>query len=167
MVNAGVSGALQQYDRLVAPRTLTRVIESGRTGRKGGSGFYVYDDGERGGPDTAIYAMTPVQGARRSVTAEEIQERTVLPMLNEAVRCLADGILRVPRDGDVGAVFGIGFPPYRGGPFRAIDTMGAAALVQRLEQLEARFPGRYTPAPRLRDMAARGERFYPSIGKPL
>jgi 3-hydroxyacyl-CoA dehydrogenase/enoyl-CoA hydratase/3-hydroxybutyryl-CoA epimerase len=64
-------------------------------------------------------------------------------------------------------VFGIGFPPFRGGPFRAIDAMGAGEVVRRLEALDARFPGRYTPAERLRDMATRGERFYPSTGKPL
>jgi len=167
---AGKSGAIMVEafgDRMVPSRTLRRVIESGRTGRKGGRGFYVYERGKRGAPDTAVYAMTPVQGARRSVTAREIQERTVLPMLNEAVRCLDDGILRSPRDGDVGAVFGIGFPPFRGGPFRAIDALSAAELVHRLEALDARCAGRFAPAPRLRAMAARGERFYPATGKPL
>jgi len=167
---AGKSGAIMVEafgDRMVPSRTLMRVIESGRTGRKAGRGFYTYDDGERGGPDAAIYAMTPVQGRRRSATAEEIQARTVLPMLNEAVRCLEDGVLRTTRDGDVGAVFGIGFPPFRGGPFRAIDAIGSAALVRRLEALDTRFPGRFAPATRLREMAARGERFYPSTGKPL
>lgn len=167
---AGKSGAIMLDafgDRMMPSHTLMRVIESGRTGRKTGRGFYTYEDGERGGPDSAIYAMTPVQGSRRSATADEIQERAVLPMLNEAVRCLEDGVLRTTRDGDVGAVFGIGFPPFRGGPFRAIDAIGAAALVRRLEVLDARFPGRYAPAARLRDMAARGERFYPSTGKPL
>jgi len=167
---AGKSGAIMVDafgDRMVPSRTLMRVIESGRTGRKGGRGFYSYDEGKRGGPDAAVYTMTPVQGARRPAKASEIQERTVLPMLNEAVRCLDDGILRSPRDGDVGAVFGIGFPPFRGGPFRAIDALGAAELVRRLDALDARFAGRFTPAPRLRAMAARGERFYPSTGKPL
>lgn len=167
---AGKSGAIMVEafgDRMVPSRTLTRVIESGRTGRKAGRGFYTYEDGKRSGPDAGIYAMTPVQGARRSATADEIQERTVLPMLNEAVRCLEDGVLRTTRDGDVGAVFGIGFPPFRGGPFRAIDAIGTAELMRRLEALDTRFPGRFAPAARLRAMAARGERFYPSTGKPL
>ena len=148
--------------------TLQRVIESGRIGRKGGSGFYAYGEaGKKEGPSNSVYALTPISGARRTMATSDITDRTVLPMLNEAVRCLEDGVLRSPRDGDVGAVFGIGYPPFRGGPFRTIDAMGAADVVRRLDALDARFPGRYAPATRLREMAARGERFYPSTGKPL
>ncbi|MFC1465894.1 MAG: fatty acid oxidation complex subunit alpha FadJ [Candidatus Brachytrichaceae bacterium NZ_4S206] len=167
---AGKSGAIMVDafgDRMAPSRTLQRVIEGGRTGRKGGRGFYTYEDGARGGPDASVYALTPAGGTRRTIGAAEMQDRCVLPMLNEAVRCLEDGIVRVPRDGDVGAVFGIGFPPFRGGPFRAIDALGAGEVVRRLEALDARFPGRYVPAARLRAMAARGERFYPATGKPL
>ncbi len=168
---AGKSGRIMAdaFGARLAPSvTLQRVIESGRTGRKGKRGFYTYDDaGKRSGPDTAVYALTPVTGARGTIAAAEVQDRTVLPLLNEAVRCLEDGVLRTPRDGDVGAVFGIGYPPFRGGPFRTIDALGAAEVVRRLEALDARFPGRFTPAGRLREMAARGERFYPSTGKPL
>ncbi len=154
--------------RMDASDTLQRVIETGRTGRKGGRGFYRYDDdGKRDGPDEAIYAMTSVEGARRAMETSAIHDRTVLPMLNEAVRCLDDGVLRSTRDGDIGAVFGIGFPPFRGGPFRAIDALGAKEVVSRLQALDERFPGRFTPAPRLAEMARRGERFYPSTGKPL
>jgi 3-hydroxyacyl-CoA dehydrogenase/enoyl-CoA hydratase/3-hydroxybutyryl-CoA epimerase len=82
-------------------------------------------------------------------------------MLNEAVRCLEDGIIRSPRDGDIGAVFGIGFPPFRGGPFRFLDTLGAATVLAQLEALNARSPGRYEPAALLRAKATAGERFYP------
>jgi 3-hydroxyacyl-CoA dehydrogenase/enoyl-CoA hydratase/3-hydroxybutyryl-CoA epimerase len=90
----------------------------------------------------------------------QIQQRTVLAMLNEAVRCLSDGIIRSPRDGDVGAVFGIGFPPFRGGPFRYMDTLGIQIVVQRLEDLNARFPGRFEPAEMLLEMARRRQTFY-------
>jgi 3-hydroxyacyl-CoA dehydrogenase/enoyl-CoA hydratase/3-hydroxybutyryl-CoA epimerase len=82
-------------------------------------------------------------------------------MLNEAVRCLEDGIIRSPRDGDIGAVFGIGFPPFRGGPFRFLDALGTATVVAQLEALNARYPGRYEPAALLRTKAAAGERFHP------
>jgi len=144
------------------------VIESGRVGRKGGAGFYAYDAaGKKEGPSSSVYALTPIAGARRTMAGSEITDRTVLPMLNEAVRCLEDGVLRSTRDGDVGAVFGIGYPPFRGGPFRTIDAMGAPDVVRRLDALDARFPGRYTPATRLREMAVLRERFYPSTGKPL
>jgi len=69
--------------------------------------------------------------------------------------------IRTPRDGDVGAVFGIGFPPFRGGPFRYMDSLGIQIVVQRLEDLNARFPGRFEPAELLLDMARRRQVFYP------
>jgi 3-hydroxyacyl-CoA dehydrogenase/enoyl-CoA hydratase/3-hydroxybutyryl-CoA epimerase len=88
-------------------------------------------------------------------------------MVNEAVRCLEDGVVRSPRDGDVGAVFGIGFPPFRGGPFRYIDALGAARVVEMLERLDLSHAGRYTPAQTLADMAFQRRRFYPAEGKPV
>jgi 3-hydroxyacyl-CoA dehydrogenase/enoyl-CoA hydratase/3-hydroxybutyryl-CoA epimerase len=69
--------------------------------------------------------------------------------------------LRTPRDGDVGAVFGIGFPPFRGGPFRYADTLGAAEVVRQLEDLHDRFPPRFQPADSLLDLARKNARFYP------
>jgi 3-hydroxyacyl-CoA dehydrogenase/enoyl-CoA hydratase/3-hydroxybutyryl-CoA epimerase len=64
-------------------------------------------------------------------------------------------------------VFGIGFPPFRGGPLRVVDTIGATDLVRRLEVLNQRFPGRFAPAARLKAMAASHETFYPTTGKPV
>jgi 3-hydroxyacyl-CoA dehydrogenase/enoyl-CoA hydratase/3-hydroxybutyryl-CoA epimerase len=74
---------------------------------------------------------------------------------------LEEGIIHSPRDGDIGAVFGIGFPPFLGGPFRYIDTLGADTVVHQLEALEEKFPGRYTPAATLRAMSVDGTRFHP------
>jgi 3-hydroxyacyl-CoA dehydrogenase / enoyl-CoA hydratase / 3-hydroxybutyryl-CoA epimerase len=162
---AGKSGPIMAAafgERMRPSATLQRVIESGRLGRKANRGFYRYDaQGKRQGVDQGVYTLTPASGSRRSMAAEEIQRRTVLPMLNEAVRCLEDGIIRSPRDGDIGAVFGIGFPPFRGGPFRFLDALGAATVVAQLEALNAKYPGRYEPAALLRTKAAAGERFHP------
>jgi 3-hydroxyacyl-CoA dehydrogenase/enoyl-CoA hydratase/3-hydroxybutyryl-CoA epimerase len=108
-----------------------------------------------------VYALTPAGTSRQSVPASEIQQRCVLPMLNEAVRCLQHGIVRHARDGDIGAVFGIGFPPFLGGPFRYLDTIGLPAVVEQLDALNARYPGRFDPAALLREMAATGRRFHP------
>ena len=162
---AGKSGPIMAAafgDRMQPSVTLQRVIESGRLGRKAKRGFYRYDaKGKRLGVDEGIAALTPAGGARRSLPDDEIQRRTVLPMLNEAVRCLEEGVIRSARDGDIGAIFGIGFPPFHGGPFRYLDTLGAASVVQQLDALEARFPGRFAPAPLLRAKAMANTRFHP------
>jgi len=167
---AGKSGAIMAAafgDRLQPSATLGAVLAAGRLGRKGKKGFYRYDEqGKKGGVDDSVYAFTPSGGARKDVRTAEIQERLSLAMVNEAVRCVEEGILRTPRDGDIGAVFGIGFPPFRGGPLRVVDTIGAAGLVRRLEALNAKSPGRFVPAKLLREMAATGATFYPTTGKP-
>ncbi|MEO5590014.1 MAG: fatty acid oxidation complex subunit alpha FadJ [Gemmatimonadaceae bacterium] len=159
-------------ERFAPPSSMQAVVASGRFGRKAKKGFYLYDDeGKKGKVDETVYALlapgaretastSTGQSARAQIAAAEIKDRTVLPMLNEAARCLAENVIRSPRDGDVGAVFGIGFPPFRGGPFRYMDTIGIAELVRRLEEFNDRFPGRFEPAEILVSMAHRGERFY-------
>jgi 3-hydroxyacyl-CoA dehydrogenase/enoyl-CoA hydratase/3-hydroxybutyryl-CoA epimerase len=161
-------------ERFAPPSSMQAVVASGRYGRKAKKGFYLYDEeGKKGEVDESVYTLL-APGARETTAASgnqaqtraqippaEIQSRTVLPMLNEAARCLAESVIRSPRDGDVGAVFGFGFPPFRGGPFRYMDTIGVAELVKKLEDLNDRFPGRFEPAEILVSMARRGERFYP------
>ncbi len=168
---AGKSGAIMAAafgDRLQPSVTLGKVLAAGRLGRKGKKGFYFYDEkGKKGGVDASVYDLMPTGSTRTAGNASDIPERLSLAMVNEAVRCVEEGILRAPRDGDIGAVFGIGFPPFRGGPLRVVDTIGAAELVRRLEALNARFPGRFEPAKLLREMARNGATFYPTTGKPV
>ena len=164
-------------DRMQPARSIQAVVAAGRYGRKSKKGFYSYDkEGKKGEVDPSVYTIflapgaIPVapsiapaaaeQAARPDMPAVQIQQRAVLAMLNEAARCLSDGIIRSPRDGDVGAVFGIGFPPFRGGPFRYMDTLGVKIVVQRLEDLNARFPGRFEPAELLLEMSRRNQSFY-------
>ncbi len=161
--------------RLTPPASVARVVEAGRYGRKTKKGFYKYDEeGKKGEPDPEVYtlfrASAPGEDARTEggslierITNAEVQQRCVLALLNEAARCLQEGILRSARDGDIGAVYGFGFPPFRGGPFRYMDALGAAAVVQQLEELKGRFPGRFDPADNLVEMARNGSRFYPDI----
>jgi 3-hydroxyacyl-CoA dehydrogenase/enoyl-CoA hydratase/3-hydroxybutyryl-CoA epimerase len=160
---AGKSGRImaEAFGARMAPaRSLQRVLESGRLGRKGKRGFYAYDEaGKKGRVDESVYEI--VGAPRADVAAPEIAQRTVLAMVNEAARCLEEAVIRSARDGDVGAVFGIGFPPFRGGPFRYLDALGAGTAVRALEALDARFPGRFTPAASLRALAASGGRFHP------
>jgi len=154
--------------RVSPAESLRRVVESGRTGRKGKSGFYRYDDsGTKGEVDPSVYELVPHGATRREMEPAEIQQRCVLAMVNEAARCLEEGVLRSPRDGDVGAVFGIGFPPFRGGPFRYVDSVGVGTIVEQLEALDVRFPGRFTPAGVLMERARSHGRFYPASGHPL
>ena len=169
-VGGKIAGVLAEAfgERFASSESMQRVIAAGRTGRKGGKGFYTYGkDGKKGGVDNSVYEFLPTGTARADVHPEEIQDRTVLAMVNEAVRCLEEGVLRSPRDGDVGAVFGLGFPPFRGGPFRYVDTESAEMVIRRLEQLNSRFAPRFVPAPLLLELAERRRRFYPVEGKPL
>jgi len=153
--------------RMAPSDAMRRVVESGLLGRKGGKGFYRYDDaGKKGEVDPSVYEVMG-GGVRREVPAAEIVERCVLAMVNEAALCLEEGILRSARDGDIGAVFGIGFPPFRGGPFRYVDAAGADDVVRRLEVLHGRFTPRFAPAALLVEMARARRRFYPATGKPV
>ena len=166
---AGKSGAimLAAFGARMSPsQSLQRVLGAGRLGRKGKSGFYSYDDaGKKGGVDESVYALLPTGATRSTIPQDEIQQRCALAMVNEAARCLQEGILRGPRDGDIGAVFGIGFPPFRGGPFRYMDAVGVAEVVRRLEELHARFPQRFEPCELLLEMARHGKRFHRESGK--
>ncbi|MES2178052.1 MAG: fatty acid oxidation complex subunit alpha FadJ [Gemmatimonadota bacterium] len=154
--------------RMSPSESLHRVVDSGRTGRKGRLGFYMYDAvGKKGEVDPSVYGLLPHGSQRRDIEAAEIRQRCVLAMVNEAVRCLEEGVLRSARDGDVGSVFGIGFPPFLGGPFRYIDSKGAEVVLSELEELNGRFPGRFAPAGLLVDHVKGRRRFYPADGASL
>jgi len=167
----GKSGAIMAAafgDRMQPAQSAAKVLAAGRLGRKAKKGFYLYDkSGKKGGVDESVYELLPTGSRRTEITKDEIQRRCALALVNEAVRCLEEGIVRQPRDGDIGAVFGIGFPPFRGGPYRYVDAVGAAEIVKQLEVLNARHPGRFVPCALLVKMAHEGTRFYPANGKPV
>ena len=173
---AGKVGAVMAESfgaRMMPGEGVRRVVESGRTGRKGRSGFYQYDtSGRRKGVDPTVIPLLRGGGAPGTpepfaMDREEMVNRCVLAMVNEAVRCLEEGILRSPRDGDIGAVFGLGFPPFHGGPFRYVDGVGVQEILSRLDTLDGRFPERFRPADLLIQMAKTGGRFYPATGRPV
>jgi 3-hydroxyacyl-CoA dehydrogenase/enoyl-CoA hydratase/3-hydroxybutyryl-CoA epimerase len=83
-------------------------------------------------------------------------------MLNEAALACADAVVRSPRDADIGAIFGIGFPAFRGGPLRMIDDLGAGRVVETLYQLQEHFGERFRPAASLLEMSRSGGRYYPA-----
>jgi 3-hydroxyacyl-CoA dehydrogenase/enoyl-CoA hydratase/3-hydroxybutyryl-CoA epimerase len=146
-------------DRMVGPDMMAGLVADDRKGRKNGRGFYEYDEkGKRGGTDETVYAALGL-GPRRDIPQKEIQERISLAMINEAARCLEEGILQSALDGDMGAVMGLGFPPFRGGPFWWIDQQSAATIVDRLDALTERHGDRFAPAQVLRDHAESGKSF--------
>ncbi len=146
-------------DRMEESSVLDRMVEDDRMGRKNGRGFFTYEDGKKGKPDESVYGLIG-DPEPKEVPEADVQERLGLTMVNEAVRCLEDDVLRNPRDGDVGAVLGIGFPPFRGGPFWYVDRTGAEQVVARLRALESRFGRRFSPSARLVEMAEKGETFF-------
>jgi 3-hydroxyacyl-CoA dehydrogenase/enoyl-CoA hydratase/3-hydroxybutyryl-CoA epimerase len=160
-VGAKVALVMERHfgERMAAPPSTAKLLEDGRKGRKSQKGFYTYD-GKKKRVDPTVYTVLPGGASRRRFDRKDIQERLTLAFLNEAVLCLQDGILRSPRDGDVGAIFGLGFPPFRGGPFRYLDTLGAAVAVDALDRLRAAHGPRLEAAGMLRDMARKGDRFH-------
>ena len=155
--------------RMTPPATVSRLVEDGRKGRKNGRGFYLYGaaakkKGKGKHVDMSVYQTLglniPNSDGPSAVSMEEIQQRCNLQFLNEAMHCWGEGILRSPRDGDIGAIFGLGFPPFLGGPFRYIDKLGAATVLTQIEQYQSRFGERWAPAPALVEMATSGKRFY-------
>ena len=114
-----------------------------------------------GGLDDSVYPLLgvrPVEDADPSL----VERRLVYAMLNEAALAAEDGVVRSPRDGDVGALFGIGFPAFRGGPLRLVDDLTAARVVDVLRDLEDVHGARFAPAASLLDMDAHGHRYYPA-----
>jgi 3-hydroxyacyl-CoA dehydrogenase/enoyl-CoA hydratase/3-hydroxybutyryl-CoA epimerase/3-hydroxyacyl-CoA dehydrogenase/enoyl-CoA hydratase/3-hydroxybutyryl-CoA epimerase/enoyl-CoA isomerase len=149
-------------ERIVASPLLPAMVKAGRLGQKSGGGFYAY--GQKGKPqvEPAVLEMiAKYRGQTRAFSADEITARLMLPMVLEATRILDDKIVRDPRDVDLGLIFGIGFPPFKGGLLFWADTLGAAKIVDMLKSLEY-LGQRAQPTPRLVEMAAKGKTFYQS-----
>ena len=147
-------------ERLTPSAVVSRMLDDNRLGRKNARGFYVYHEGHKTGVDERVYrvlGVKPLEG----FNPDTVQQRLVYLMLNEAALACGEGVVRTARDGDIGALFGIGFPPFRGGPLRLMDDLGADQVVNTLERLQTAHGARFAPAPVLQQMAARGERFYP------
>jgi 3-hydroxyacyl-CoA dehydrogenase/enoyl-CoA hydratase/3-hydroxybutyryl-CoA epimerase len=147
--------------RMAPPPAVERLVEDQRFGKKNGRGFYDYTSKKKGKRDVdeSVYSVLGVE-PKTDMSSGDIAERCALQMVNEAAHCLGEGILRSPRDGDIGAVFGLGFPPFRGGPFRYVDAVGVKEIVRRLEALEKAHGVRFAPAPALVEHARIGRPFY-------
>jgi 3-hydroxyacyl-CoA dehydrogenase/enoyl-CoA hydratase/3-hydroxybutyryl-CoA epimerase len=159
--HAGATMVEHFGDRMRPPAVLERMIADGRTGRKGGRGFYLYPGKGEKKVDPAIYELIGWRPAPGSgVRADEIAERLWLAMLDETARTIEDGVISDPADVDVAVIFGFGFPPFRGGILRHADQVGPATVVDRLDRYADRHGERLRPAELLRTMAREGRTFH-------
>jgi len=151
-------------ERGIHPSTKpTELFEDGYKGRKNKKGFYHYEKKngktKKADPNSDIYQYFGGSG-RKTMDEQTVQQRMTLTMVNEAAWCLQENILTNPVDGDLGAVLGLGFPPFLGGPFRYIDREGVGTVLNRLEKFEEEHGPRFTPADILKEYAKTGKTFH-------
>ena len=147
-------------DRFTAPDAFDKLLDDDRKGKKNKRGLYAYTGKKPGKEvDESVYTLLGVTPSQQ-LSHDQIAERCVLLMLNEAAMCLDEGLIRSARDGDIGAIFGIGFPPFLGGPFRYMDSLGIDHVVARLNHYEKLLGSKFAPAEVLKSMAAEQKTFY-------
>ncbi|UKE46206.1 3-hydroxyacyl-CoA dehydrogenase NAD-binding domain-containing protein [Xanthomonas cerealis] len=135
-VAAGVGAELAPFLRLPIPAAL-QTVEPGKRGKKDGQGLYAWENGRANKPDVDKDYQAPA----------DLEDRLILPLLNEAVACLHDGVVADADLLDAGVIFGTGFAPFRGGPIQHIRAAGADVLLERLRALQARYGERFAPRP--------------------
>ncbi len=140
------------------------MYQNKRLGQKTGSGFYRYEIDRRGKPRKQVDAeaqalVASVQAEKKDIGEQEIVERMMVAMSLETVRCLEDGIIDSPIEADMGLILGLGFPTFRGGALRFIDSMGAGEFCQVADKYSDLGP-LYQPTEKLREMATAGAKFY-------
>jgi 3-hydroxyacyl-CoA dehydrogenase/enoyl-CoA hydratase/3-hydroxybutyryl-CoA epimerase len=135
------------------------LLDADLMGRKSKKGMYKYSEGKKKEVNTDVYKYFG-GSTRTEPDKETAQQRIALTMINEAAWCLQEDILHSPTDGDLGAILGLGFPPFLGGPFRYIDQTGVQNVVDTLKAFTEKYGPRFKPAPLLEDMMQNGETFY-------
>ncbi len=150
-------------DRVIVSPIVGALIKTGRLGQKSRAGFFSYaKNPERGEPDPKVAPIVANYVRKQEkFTAEQLTNRLILPMLVEATRVLEEKLVRDPRDVDLALIYGIGFPPFRGGLLFWADTIGMANVLKMLEPLTP-LGKRFEPTPLMLEMARTGARFYRS-----
>ena len=151
--------------RMQVPCALGDVVDLGElTGKKNGSGFYLYNNGHKK-PNPKVTSV--IAEARKKdhisaqdLTDDQIIDRAILIMVNEAARCLEEGVVDDPEALDFAMIMGTGFAPFRGGLLHYADQRGVGEIKQRLEELAVSFGDRFAPAPLIEKIASNGGYFY-------
>ncbi|MEH5099800.1 fatty acid oxidation complex subunit alpha FadB [Atlantibacter hermannii] len=143
------------------------LFEAGRYGQKNGLGFWRYKEDSKGKPrkerdETVESLLADVSQPKREFSDEEIIARMMIPMVNEVVRCLEEGVIASPAEADMALVYGLGFPPFHGGAFRWLDTLGSAKYLDMAQQYEHLGP-LYAVPDGLRAKARLNEPYYPPV----
>ena len=144
------------------------MFENERFGQKNGRGYYKYEADNKGRPkklvdDDVVALLAPVIEGSETLDDETIVDSMMIPMCLEAVRCLEDGIAASATDVDLALIYGIGFPPFRGGALHYIDDYGIDKFVARADALAAAAgpqKAMYLPTEKLREMATSGDAFF-------
>jgi 3-hydroxyacyl-CoA dehydrogenase/enoyl-CoA hydratase/3-hydroxybutyryl-CoA epimerase/3-hydroxyacyl-CoA dehydrogenase/enoyl-CoA hydratase/3-hydroxybutyryl-CoA epimerase/enoyl-CoA isomerase len=160
-VYAGMTMYQAFPERVVSSPLVPAMVKQGRLGQKSGKGFFSYQNKKgRAEEDPAVEKIIAgYQRGERRVSREELTHRLFLPMLLEATRMLEEKIVRDVRDVDLGLIFGLGFPPFKGGLLFWADTIGAVKILEMLKPYES-LGARFQPTPMLKEMAASGRKFY-------
>ncbi|EGR0930098.1 fatty acid oxidation complex subunit alpha FadB [Vibrio parahaemolyticus] len=140
------------------------LFEANKYGQKNGNGFYSYTIDKKGKPkktftEDILPVLADVCADKQEFDEQTIIQRMMIPMINEVVLCLQEGIIATPQEADMALVYGLGFPPFRGGVFRYLDSVGIAEFVEMAKQ-HAGLGAMYHVPQMLIDMAAKGESFY-------
>ena len=150
----------QQREGAKFSYALKKMFDAGYCGKKNKKGFFKYNGkGKKQGINEDVYGFFG-NPAKKTFTDQQISDRVAGMMLNEALLCLEENIIENPTDGDIGAVFGLGFPPFTGGPFRYIDQLGSKIVYQKLENLSRENGLRFKPADILKKHAAEDKKFH-------
>ncbi|WP_063345597.1 fatty acid oxidation complex subunit alpha FadB [Vibrio jasicida] len=140
------------------------LFEADKYGQKNGGGFYSYTIDRKGKPkktfsEEILSVLADVCADKQDFDEQTIIQRMMIPMINEVVLCLQEGIIATPQEADMALVYGLGFPPFRGGVFRYLDSVGIAEFVAMAKQY-SELGAMYQVPQMLIDMAAKGESFY-------